>query len=86
MDPVACLQECEEALADTDPALGLDRLFDYYRWRIGGGFEPPQGDVRAGRLENQILVAIENLRSIADTSLYGGCFGGGYGGGGSDLT
>lgn len=67
MDPVVCLQRCEEALAGNDPALGLDRLFDYYRWRVKGGFEPLQGDFRALKLENQILTTIEILRIQVNT-------------------
>lgn len=63
MDPQATLQFAIDALDNEDYSLAMDRLFDYWHWRAGGGFEPPQGDAKARELENSILVCVENMQA-----------------------
>ena len=57
MDPEACLDRCDEALAEGDVAEARDALKDYRNWRRNGGFEPKQGDARAAVLERLVARA-----------------------------
>jgi hypothetical protein len=72
MDPEATLRWCREAIAERDFALATDRLFDYYRWRMGGGAAPYMGDATATKCENEILCGVENWgeisRSVAEVN------------------
>jgi hypothetical protein len=47
MDPEACLDRAEEALAEGDRAEARAALADYAAWRRNGGFQPKGGDARA---------------------------------------
>jgi hypothetical protein len=40
MDPKQALIDADQAISDLDLDTAADRLFDYYQWRTGGGFEP----------------------------------------------
>lgn len=69
MDPKACLQHCQEAIDRKDYGLATLQLFDYYRWRIGGGFAPHNGDNTAQLLEDMALTGIENNHTIAEIAM-----------------
>ena len=43
MDPMACLLRLDQAISDLDWPEAVSALNDYYRWRLGGGFEPIPG-------------------------------------------
>ena len=40
MDPDAALVQADQDISDGDLDSAADRLFDYYQWRVSGGFEP----------------------------------------------
>lgn len=62
MDPEATLRALREALNQCHYGEAVEALNDYYRWRVRGGFEPPDGDKRADDWANEladVLVANE---------------------------
>lgn len=51
MEPKAILLACEQAVSTREFADAVDRLNDYYQWRVCGGVEPhnmPDADQRHG--------------------------------------
>lgn len=61
MDPAATLERLRKAVMNGDHAEAVAALNDYYRWRVKGGAEPPQGDMRADGLANQLADLLEEL-------------------------
>jgi hypothetical protein len=53
MDPNACLDRMESAIAAEDEQEAQEAYVDYWAWRNRGGFEPEGGDQRAQRLQQQ---------------------------------
>lgn len=61
MDPQACLNEVRDLLrVSGDRGEAGQRLADYFRWRLNGGFEPRGGDLLA-------LELVEKLGRVCDT-------------------
>lgn len=50
MDPMACLREAQQSLNPGERENCADRLEDYFRWRMAGGFQPIDGDETACRM------------------------------------
>lgn len=46
MDPEACLSSLAEAIEDGNPELANELIDSYLNWRVGGGFQPVDGDKR----------------------------------------
>ena len=61
MDPKACLDRAEGALAEGDLEECREALQDYRTWRTKGGFEPSGGDV----LYYQIQARFRKIREAA---------------------
>jgi hypothetical protein len=59
MDPRAALNQAALSLAAREFSTAASALFDYYRWRLRGGFEPPGGDACAERLSHRLLDSME---------------------------
>lgn len=54
MDPEATLRQAESAVSSGDKASAFEYLTYYEDWRRGGGFEPENGDARAGKIWDAI--------------------------------
>lgn len=52
MDPIICLRDIDEAIADVDVDAAREGLAAYATWRRGGGYEPTAQDVRLALLFN----------------------------------
>jgi hypothetical protein len=63
MDPQACLDRVERLLDAGELDDGRDALDDYREWRLGGGFEPDDGDKRARLLARRWADALFAKRS-----------------------
>lgn len=61
MDPLVCLNEAQELIGQSNCREECAHSLEaYFRWRLSGGFEPPQGDNRAMHL-------LVRLGCVADT-------------------
>lgn len=61
MDPEAALREAKSELGHAEcRGSCAEHLSAYFSWRLGGGFEPKNGDMRA-------LEMLEQLGRVADT-------------------
>lgn len=60
MDPEACLDRADEALAEGDRAEARAALADYAAWRRNGGYQPKGGDARAKLL----AAAVRSRKSL----------------------
>ena len=69
MDPCATLVAAFDAFNACDNDTAIARLFDYYQWRVGGGFEPsgnnhPRGgDHTAALYVSDVLASLERARN-----------------------
>lgn len=63
MDPLECLRRALRAQQNAEYMQSLEALFDYYNWRVRGGFEPAvdgeRGDVLAYNLACDVLDGME---------------------------
>jgi len=59
MDPQAALDLAGHALISRDTLRAAEHLLAYYQWRVRGGHQPPNGDVRAEMMSAQLLDQME---------------------------
>ncbi len=61
MDPKACLAQCELNLSNSENAEALRDLFNYFQWRLSGGFQPSgdKGDAWA-------LLALDTVADLME--------------------
>jgi hypothetical protein len=64
MDPEACLDRADEALAEGDRAEVRTALSNYSTWRLNGGYQPKGGDARARLL----AAAVRSRKSLQRNS------------------
>lgn len=67
MDPEAALCWAMDYLKDGDVEEAEECLASYRGWRAGGGFEPPNGDVRAAHMEGVIKRAEKIVGMVRGT-------------------
>jgi hypothetical protein len=63
MDPEACLQAAETALAEGDHEEAREHLENYRSWRSRGGFMPTNGDARERVLRRMLATDHEQERA-----------------------
>lgn len=55
MDPEAVLKRAADEFRHCQWGEVATALFEYYQWRVKGGFEPKDGDTRAESLSNRVI-------------------------------
>ena len=65
MDPKATLDFVEQCLTDNELTVSIGALFDYFNWRLHGGFDF-RDDAKAMALEAKILLAIAKLEEQSE--------------------
>ena len=61
MDPVVCLDNATKHYNACDYNEALYALWDYFTWRLKGGFQPDGGDARALQLQRDIAEEVTSL-------------------------
>ena len=65
MDPKTTLDLAKQCLTDGELVVSLGVLFDYFNWRLHGGFDF-RDDAKAMALEAEILLAIAKLEEQSE--------------------
>ena len=66
MDPKACLLEAIDLFVSGQYEDCAEHVADYVSWRLGGGFQPSQGDDTAGKLIVALGKAAETSKAAFD--------------------